>query len=453
VRKRKLLPALMAATALMAPAASAAAPSHLRSAAAVGCLIGLYAEPHEIASGESAQLFGRLKCLGGNDAGQTVTVYSRAAGSGEFHALGTTSTGAGGVYSLVAPSLTADTTFYASADGANSLDRVVRIAPVVTFVGPGEAAAQGGEDKALLTGVRNHRSYTFTGTVSPADVGAEVVLQRENATASGFQWFEEWKPIQASIVRSGGVYSITHTFVLPGDANLRVLVRPFRRFDMRGISNTLSYEISQPQNPALTLNASANPVSDGQSVTLTGKVAGGSNAPVTLTAHTDGNDPFAAVATTTTNANGEFSFVQSPTTSTYYQVHSASAKSAVQFEGVKYVLTAKASAEAVHSGEAVTFSGTVAPIRVGHIVYLERRNAGPRGGYHVVDTAAVSPSGTYTIAYYLFGSGSGVYRVAIPGDFANQATISQTFTIAVSEATPSLLAPVPQAKLPSEGKP
>ena len=133
-------------------------------------------------------------------------------------------------------------------------------------------------------------------------------------------------------------------------------------------------------------------------------------------------------------------------------MQSGSTKSTVQFEGVKYVLTAAASPETVHSGEAVTFSGTVTPVASGHPVYIERQNVGPRAGCHVVDVGAVSETGGYTIADYLFGSGSGTYRVLIPGDFANQAMASQTFPITVSAPTSAPPAVLPAATLPSEGK-
>jgi hypothetical protein len=450
MRTTKLLTALVAAIAVMTPAAAAAAPSHAHNSALGGaCLVSLAAQPYQIASGESAQLFGRVRCAGNGGAGQIVTVYEQTAGSGAFTTLGTTTAGADGIYSMLAAKLTSDTLFYASAASTRSTTKVVKVAPVVTVAGPAEGSSQSMEGAALLTGP-GHR-VTFTGAVSPADAGAVVVLQRQNVS-SGFSWFEQWRAIQLGVVGPGGVYSISHVFVLPGDANLRVLVRQHRRFDIRGLSNTLSYEISQPENASLTLKASANPITDGQTVTLTGKVAGASDAPVALTAHTDGNDPFSQVATATTNAAGEYSFMQSPQTSTYYQVKSGSTKSTVQFEGVKYVLTASVSTETVHSGEPVTFSGTVTPVHAGHPVYLERQNVGPRAGFHVVDVGAVSAAGTYTIADYLFGFGSGVYRVVIPGDFANQAQPSQTFTITVTAPTPSLVAPLPPATLPGEGQ-
>ena len=122
--KTKLVPALVAAIAVMTPAAAAAAPSHARTNAhgsALGaCLVSLVAQPYQIASGEAAQLFGRVRCAGNGGVGQTVTVYEQAAGSGAYTTLGTTTAGADGFYSIVAPKLTSDTLFYASAASTRS---------------------------------------------------------------------------------------------------------------------------------------------------------------------------------------------------------------------------------------------------------------------------------------------------------------------------------------------
>jgi len=82
--------------------------------------------------------------------------------------------------------------------------------------------------------------------------------------------------------------------------------------------NTLSYEIVQAQNPNLTLLTSANPISEGQSVTLTGKVAGASNAAVTLFGHTAAS-PWGVLASAKTNASGEYTFTQSPASNTFYR--------------------------------------------------------------------------------------------------------------------------------------
>src|SRR4029077_20641179 len=108
------------------------------------------------------------------------------------------------------------------------------------------------EGTQLLTGVANR--VTFTGSVTPAGVGARLVLQRQDA-ASG----NGWHRIDRGRVGPRGSFSITHAFVVPGDANLRVLVRRFGQV-IASPSNVLSYEISQAQTPHLTITASADPI-------------------------------------------------------------------------------------------------------------------------------------------------------------------------------------------------
>jgi hypothetical protein len=311
------------------------------------------------------------------------------------------------------------------------------VAPTVTLAGPAEHTQ-------LFTGLRNRT--TFSGTVSPADAGARIVLQRENATAN-----EEWHAIQRGIVGPGGSYSLTHTFVIPGDANIRVVVRPFWRFTVRGVSSPLSYDISQKENPALTLSASADPIAYGGSVTLTGVVAGGAGKEVTLYSHIKGAAA-APLAKATAGPTGAYTFTQVPMSDTAYQVRSATGvKSAVVFEGVKYVLTASVSAPSVQAGQTLTFSGTVAPARTGHVIYLERENAFG-GGFHVVDVSTVTAAGTYVITHPVFGSGKEVFRVKIPGDPLNQGVSSQLFSEEVTPAVPGTLRPLAPSKLPVEGQ-
>jgi hypothetical protein len=451
MRSIKLSPVVAgAAILLIAPTATSASATGRdgrldapRLASAAGCHVRIFAEPRVVTGGESVQVFGQLACPGGaNVAGQPVTIFERSAGAPGakgFKEIGTVSTGPGGFYSIVPSPVTADSFFYARALGARSGTRAVRVAPQVTLAAPG--APDGSQ---LRTGRSNR--VTFTGTVTPGDAGATVVLQRENSTS-----FEEWGAIQLGVVGPGGTYSLTHTFVIPGDANIRVVVRKHGKFSVRGISNTLSYVISQRQNPKLTLNASADPISYGQTVTLSGVVAGGANQKVTLLSHPRGQKVFTKLTEGTTDGSGAYSFVQKPLQNTAYKVTSGKVSSAILVEGVKYVLTAGASATTVQSGQSVTFSGTVTPGQAGKIVYLERENAFG-GGFHVVDVGTVSAASTYAITHFLFGNGKQVYRVKVPGDPGNQAVSSSLFPIEVTPAPPSLLRPRPSAKLPSEGK-
>jgi hypothetical protein len=450
MRSTKLTTAIVAAGTLLALAPAGAVAAHVprihkshRHANPAGCRITSYAEPHQVTSGETVQVFGQLTCPSGSVASQAVTVYERSAGTPGFKAIATPTTGADGSYAIVAPAVMTDSGFYATSLGTRSATHLVKVAPQVSLSGPAEGAQ-------IKTGIKNRVTFAGTvnpGTANPADAGAEVMLQREGATSN-----EEWHTIQRfAVVRGDGSYSLVHTFGAAGDANLRVVVRAHGTFTVRGISNTLSYEISQNQNPRLTILSSADPVNYGMPVTISGVLAGGASQKasqkVTLLTRT-GVTQFAKAQDSATNGSGEYKFVvPAATANTHYRVTIGTINSAVLYEGVKYILTAGIAASTVVSGQPLTFSGTVTPAQVGHEVYLERQNTFG-GGYHVVDVTSVLTGGTYTLAHYVFGSGKQVYRIKVPGDPTNQAVSSTPFTIEVTPAPLGTLKPVPQGKLP-----
>jgi len=447
MRTTRLITAAVAAGALLAPATASAArlhtgQPHLRTTGP--CTISETVEQHMITSGESAQVFGFLTCGGVGQTGQNVTVYERSTETG-WTTLGTDTTGAAGFYQLTASKLSTDTEFYAEAAGIRSATKIVKVAPLVTVQGPSETSGAHPESVVLYTG--QHNIATFIGTVSPADRGAQITLQRE--AASGY---EEWHAIQNGFVGYGGVYAIRHRFVFPGDANLRVVVHKHGKFSVRGVSNTLSYEIVQAENPNLTLTtvAGENPIKNGGAVTLQGKVAGASGAPVTLLSHAERSNAWTITATGTTDSTGAYTFTQTPTVNTYYRVQSSGKSSSVLFVGVKYVLTAGVSPTTVQAGQPLTFSGTVAPVRTGKTVYLERQNA-IGTGFHAIDVGSVSAAGTYSITDAVFGTGTDVFRIKVPGDPSNQAIASTPFTVTVTPAPqgpPASITPV----LPHEGQ-
>src|SRR5207245_2200258 len=182
----------------------------------------------------------------------------------------------------------------------------------------------------------------------------------------------------------------------------------------------------------LTINPSADPITVGQSVTLTGTLQNGANQNVMLLAKTAGGQ-FQTVAQTLTDGSGNYTFVQVPIHSTIYQVQGGGRKSAQLFEGVKDSLTANASSTSVQAGQPVTFSGTVAPDKTGHVIYLQRQNANGNG-FHTVQVASVGAGSTYSITRRLFEPGTKVFRVFIPGGPVNQGAASQPFSITVTAA-------------------
>jgi hypothetical protein len=453
---------------MLAPAAALA-----RKHPSARCRVSMNVAPREITAGDPVVVYGRLKCSpGGHEANQIVKLYHHLSRSPGFTYVQSTTTEAHGFYEFARADGTVETNraWFVRAHGAQSASKRIKVAAQVSLSGPAEGTQ-------LLTGVAN--KVTFTGTVNPADVGARVVLQRQNAVTGS-----EWRRIDVGTVEAGGNYTIVHTFRFPGDANIRVLVHSQGRNIASG-SAPLEYEISQAQNPDLTISASADPILYGQSVTITGTLAqipdgpgtpaSGAERPVTLLARTRGQ-AFAPIAQATTNAQGEYSFpAQSPANSTFYRVllerprcalsspkieackaprggRPVTVKSAVLYEGVKDMLTAQVSATTVQAGQQLTFSGGIAPDHAGDVIYLERENAA-RNGFHVVQVTLVGAGSTYAIVHRVYDTGTKVFRVYIPGGPQNLGVASQPFTIQVTPAPAAALMPEASSNtsLPSEG--
>jgi hypothetical protein len=431
MRSSKLITALAAASALLvlAPAGAAARPAGQKQANANPngrCHVSLIAEPRTITAGEPVELFGQLLCTSGTTVGQTVTVFERSAGSSTFKSVTSTTTAAEGLFKIAAPTITVDSWFYVRAPVHRSNTRAVKVQPVVKLKGPEP------ETVPLETGKKH--AVTFSGTVNPADEGAEVWLEREQATST-----EEWGPIQKGFVKAGGIFTLLHNFTIPGDANIRVIVRPHGIFSVRGTSNVLSYVINQTQNPNLTIKSSADPISYGAPITIEGVLKGGAGKTITLLSHAKGIKTFGPVTPTVAGPAGEYKFVQTPLINTFYRVTSGGLNSAVVVEGVKYLLTAGVSATKVLAGQPLTFSGTVTPAHAGKTVYLERENLFG-GGFHVAEVSEkiLLPSGMYSLTHVFFGAGKQVFRVHVPGDPENQGVSSPAFTIEVAPSPPTL---------------
>lgn len=434
----------VAATALSAVLALPAGASAFRHPSPNGrCHIGIEVAPRLITAGDPVVVWGRLVCdRPGAEADKVVRLFHHLHGVPGFSYVQSTTTDANGLYEFANADSPVETNrlFRVRSHGAQSGNRAVRVEAEVNLAGPPEGTQ-------LYTGQAN--AVTFTGTVAPADAGALVVLQRQNAATGN-----EWHGIQRGVVQENGTFSITHAFRYPGDANIRVLVRSQDR-NVPSRSNILTYEISQAQNPKLTIKSSADPITFGQSATISGTLTGASGQPVTLYARTAGpGQHFAPVAQVATNTEGDYTFPpQAPVNSTFYRVEGMGRHSAVLFEGVRYLLTASVSQTKVQADQLVTFSGAVAPGHAGGVVYLERKDA-HSAGYHVIQVAIIGPGSTYTIEHRFYDAGTKMVRIYVPGDPENGAAASDPFTIEVTPAPIAALMPEISSNTsqPAEGK-
>ena len=255
---------------MLAPSALA----HKHPSPSGRCTSNINVAPAQITAGDSVVVFGRLRCHRRRDARRQDREAARAMSPARPASalVQTHETETLGFYELTVTDVQIQQRLYVSEPRRGERSpSVSAFARTSRLQGPPEGTQ-------LLTG--GAHKVTFTGTVSPADVGALVVLQRQNALTGN-----EWHRIDFGFVQSGGSFSIMHTFRVPGDANLRVIVRSQRR-NSPSPSTVLSYEISQAQNPKLTISASPDPIPYGQSVTISGTDAAGAGQRVTLLAHT-----------------------------------------------------------------------------------------------------------------------------------------------------------------------
>lgn len=441
MRSSKLVLAVAAiATASLAllPAGALAAkgPRHAAKRQTIhngSCRLRFQVAPRFVQAGEAAVASGTVLCSPQTTvSGQTVTVFERSAGSGAQSVAGTTTTDPSGNFKVPTPPLSTNSTFYATVGAAHSSHRSVKVIPKLTvngppdgaqlFTGPGPIKTNAGAHNPLLNVVR------FSGTVSTTDAGAEVVLQRENTVGN-----EEWRRIARGVVDHEGNYVIVHRFAVPGDANIRVVVRP-TAMNAIAASESLSYEISQSQKLGLSIESSADPLLYNSPVTISGTTASGPGTTVTLLSRTRAQNVFAPIATAVSGTGGKYSFLpQTPLQNTLYEVSAAGKTSAVVFEGVKYALTAEASASSVALGQPLTFSGTVTPAVAGHPIYLQVLN--PAGvNFHVVQVGVVGAGGKYSITHTIYNPAFSQrkFRIKVPGDPQNQGVASQSFSIAVT---------------------
>jgi hypothetical protein len=391
-----------------------------------------------ITAGETVTLFGKLTCPTPiSAAGRQLTVYAGKPGSlaSSYAMLGAAKTETDGSYQLMPLAFDTNTTFRVRV-GNHGARTVVKVAPLVTLEGPSPAA------KLSTAGGRTHGGpparVTFSGSVSPHDDRSRVSLQVTYAAAG-----EQWRTVAFASVGADGRYSVAHSFRTAGQASVRVLVH-MRKRNVVGSSEPLTYEVAQAQNPRLTIQSSAAPVTYGQSVTITGVAAEAVNQPVTLLARTHVGS-FAPVATATTDAAGRYEFTQAPAQNTVYRVTAGATASTALYEGVKRALAADPLTSAVQAGQQVTFTGTVSPAGEGQQVYAESGNAA--GIFHVMASAIVTGS-SYSISHLFTHAGSYTVRIRVPGDPALQMTTSAPFTLAVAPGPAAALAPEAPAASP-----
>jgi hypothetical protein len=416
---------MLALLALVPSAASAKHPSrshgphHNRG-------LTIAATPNPIVTGDAVTIYGRLK--GANSAGRTITLWHRIAGQPRFTVVQRVKTDAAGFYLIQRKPgvVTTNRSWFATAGrGVHSRTVHERVAAAVSL-------------DPLPTTAETNQVVAFTGRVAPNHAGGRIVLQSQDSPSGN-----GWRTIDQARIGAGSAFRIEHRFRQPGDRTLRVLFRGDRR-NVRAASDVFSIAVSQKVNPAFTLGVSQNPILVGQTVTLNGTLAAPDNAGVGVTLYGRSiRRGYRALATTTTDAAGNYTFAQTPANTMVYQVRTSAPRdrraSAQLTLGVQSTVTFTASTTSAPVGQPVTFTGTVAPSKVGHRIELQRQFAD--GNWYTVASTRVRGGSTYTFVRAFGAPGIKQLRVLVPGGPANARGISGTLPVTITPAPASTLAP------------
>ncbi|MGI8572752.1 MAG: hypothetical protein ACR2L9_09055 [Solirubrobacteraceae bacterium] len=407
-------------TALMAlaiPSVGNAAPKHNRG-------LTINATPNPILAGEGVLIYGQL-----NDppvSGQTIVLYHHIAGIPGYSRVGATTTATNGFYEFTRAEnvVMTNRNWFVREEGVHRIhSRTVRErAAALVSISPNQSSQF------------TRKPIVFTGHVTPNHAFERVYLQTQIGSS------DEWHTIKSGLIGPGSDYAIAYRFRFAGVYSVRAVFRGDNR-NIRGESDPVAVTIDQAQVPDFTITSSSPIITDGSSVTISGKLdqAGTSTAepttPVTLFARTVGGN-WTVVGDTTTGTDGTYSFSPlMPTSNTLYQVRTTfkpARHSAVLYEGVKDVLTLTPSSPSAMVGQTVTFTGTVLPDKAGDVVYLQR--LGKDGEWHAVEVRLVRNNSTFQFSWTFGNSGPHEFRARIPGDSQNVGGASMPVSINVTLA-------------------
>ena len=418
------------------PATAVAAPHHNHG-------LTISATPDPIVAGDAVLIYGQLNTK--SPGNQKIVLYHRVNPASVFTKIQTVKTTPTGFYEFTRAQnpltnlsvVLSNRSWFVRAPGlpGNIHSRTVheRVAAAVSLTAP----------TPPTTGFLTNDTVTLTGGVVPDHVGDRVLLQEETSVLGN-----TWKTLKHGRLDSASQFSIPYKFKVPGDHDLRVLF-PGDARNIAGASAEVTVTVQQKEVPDFTIHTSAPIITDGNSATISGTLSkSGTTTPdpsvmVTLFGHTYGH-AYAPIGNTITGTDGSYSFAVTPTNNEEYQVRTSFAPiraSAQLFEGVQDVVTINSSSPTSAVGQSVTFTGSVAPDKAGHVIDLER--LGTDGHYHVVAIGFVNASSAYKFVWTFGTPGAKTFRVHVPGGPDNVGADSPTQAVAVSLPAVQLLPPAP----------
>jgi hypothetical protein len=389
-----LATALTAFACASVPGIASAAPHHNKG-------ITINVAPKTLPAGEEVVIWGFLKS---GEAGKRVVLYHHIAGTGTgYTVVQTTKTEAGGFYEFLRNDGIVDTNrcWYVVVPDLrrHSKTSCAKVSALVSI------------SASTLTQDTNH-TITFTGHVAPNHFGERVYLQ-EQESSSG----DDWHTLKSAFLGPFSYYQIAYTWKQPTVRDVRVLFKGDER-NVKGASDTVTVAITQAQNPNFTINVTPGYIINyGSAATISGQLMGITKpVQVGLYGHTHGQG-YSLITTAMTDASGNYGFTGlSPSENTFYLVRTTKSPlraTAQTYLGVRDVLTLNPVTPTAKLGDTVTFSGTVAPNKFGHSIYLQR--LGEDGDWHTIEIGTVSSTSSYSLPWTLEDTGVHEFRVHITG--------------------------------------
>lgn len=408
--------ALSALVAGLGPSAASAAPHHNQG-------LSIHAVSHSIIAREAVLIYGRLR--GADHGGQVIRLYHRINPRPNFSLIGVTKTDSAGLYEFTRAEgiVLSNRSWYVRGPGFTHSHTVhERVAALISL------------SASTASGVTRH-PVVFSGHVTPEHAGNQVLLQ------VNFGSGDEWRTIKSGRIGPGSDYQISAAFRTPGERDVRVVL-PADARNIRSASDPVSVLIQQTEHADFTINTSSPIVSDNAPYTISGTLfQPGTTTPepatsVSLFAREPGTKGARVVAITITDASGNYQFTNlTSTTNELYQARTTFGPprdgSAVLFEGVQDVVSMSSSSSTSTVGGHVTFTGSVAPGKAGHVVYLQR--LGADGDWHTVEVRTVAPGSTFAFGWTFGTAGTKQFRARILGGPENVGAASSAVTVVVTQ--------------------
>jgi hypothetical protein len=397
---------------------ASAAPHHNRG-------LTIHAVPHQILAGEPVLIYGQLK--GPDHGNQLIRLYHRINPKPVFSLIGTTRTDSQGRYEFTrAEGIVLSNRSWFVRGPATTHSRTVheRVGAEVSIASV-PAAVNG------VVSENTRHPVVFSGHVVPDHGGGHVLLQAEKGTS------DNWTTIKRGKIGPGSNYQISAAWRTPGERDVRV-VFPGDARNTKGVSDSLSVDISQAEIPGFSINTSDPVVVNGSGTTISGVLdQPGTTTPepntnVSLYSHVPGNGPYKLVQTMATDSNGMYSFNVETSTNELYQARTTgpARHSAVLFQGVQDTVSLSGPMTSTVNGH-VVFTGNVAPGKAGHVIYLEK--LGKDNDWHVVEVSFVKANSTFQFGWTFGTAGTKEFRARITGGPVNVGAASAPVTVAVTQ--------------------